>query len=215
MEQLFRQGLASLRIELADEAIVEELILLDELLRWNKKINLTSIRNPDDALEKHLLDSLAVMNYLRGGEMLLDVGSGGGFPGIPLAIANRSLQLVSVDSIGKKINFQKHIKRMLNLNNMRAEHSRIEELRREGLNAGTFDVVITRAFSSLEAIFDLTSMWVKTGGRLLALKGPEAEGETKQLEPHLDELGFGTIEIHHYQLPFSKAQRCIIDVSKN
>ena len=90
----------------------EELLYLDELLRWNKKINLTSIRNKDSALEKHLLDSLTLLKHVKRGESFLDVGSGGGLPGIPVAIADRTLQLVSVDSVGKKINFQKHTNRL-------------------------------------------------------------------------------------------------------
>ena len=214
METLFRQGLASMGLWLPDDVVGEELLYLDELLRWNKKINLTSIRNKDSALEKHLLDSLTLLKHVKRGESFLDVGSGGGLPGIPVAIADRTLQLVSVDSVGKKINFQKHIKRILHLNNMQAENVRVEALGSQGIAAEKFDVVVSRAFSSLETILNLTADLVAPGGRIIAMRGPEALDEIGQVEALLEVHRLSEPEIYHYQLPFTKAERNIIIIHK-
>ena len=210
MKDIFQQGLEAMNLELSDEAIEKQLLFLGELLRWNKKINLTSVRNEDKAVEKHLLDSLSTLELVGGSSSILDVGSGGGLPGIPLAIADQCLTVTSVDSVGKKINFQKHIKRLLNLNNFQAVHTRIEDL--GGLDPApvAFDVAVTRAFSSLETIFDVISPWVITGGKIVAMKGPEGVDEICRVEPFLSKFGLTRIEVKRYQLPFSSAERHII-----
>jgi 16S rRNA (guanine527-N7)-methyltransferase len=210
MKEVFQQGLAVMGIVLGADVVEKQLQFLDELLRWNKKINLTSVRNKKEAVEKHLLDSLSVLGVVDGRSSLLDVGSGGGLPGIPLAIADSRLIVTSVDSVGKKINFQKHIKRMLHLNNFRAEHTRIEELTSRGVETGFFDVAVTRAFSSLESIFTLVSPWVASSGKIVAMKGPEGEEEMNGMTPHLEAYGIDRLEICRHQLPFSKAERHII-----
>jgi len=215
MRERFERGLVRLGLRLQDQAIEEELLYQKELLRWNKRINLTSIRDVGEAQEKHLLDSLLLLNHVVGGDVLLDVGSGGGLPGIPVAIAERGLQLVSVDSVGKKINFQKHIKRKLQLDNVQVEHCRVEELESRGFSRESFDVVVTRAFSSLETIFNVTAGWVAPGGKMIAMKGAEAADEMTQLEVHLNDYGFSDLKIFHYQLPFSRAERNIIIARKD
>jgi 16S rRNA (guanine527-N7)-methyltransferase len=132
-----------------------------------------------------------------------------------VAIAERGLQMVSVDSVGKKINFQKHVKRKLQLDNVRIAHCRVEELESRGFSRESFDVVVTRAFSSLETIFNLTAGWVAPGGKMIAMKGAEAADEMKQLEVHLNDYGFFDLKIFHYQLPFSGAERNIIIARKD
>ncbi len=214
MKKVFLQGLEAMNCELGDTAIEKQLRFMDELLRWNKQINLTSVRNRDEAVEKHLLDSLSILYLIGGGASVLDVGSGGGLPGIPLAIADSSITVTSVDSVGKKINFQKHIKRMLSLNNFEAKHTRVEYLGTMGGNPVFFDVAVTRAFSSLETIFDLVSPWVISGGRIVAMKGPECAEEIRGVEPYLSKCGLTRIDVQRYQLPFSNAERHIIIAHK-
>jgi len=214
MKKVFLQGLEAMNCELGDMAIEKQLRFMDELLRWNKQINLTSVRNRDEAVEKHLLDSLSILDFVGGGVSVLDVGSGGGLPGIPLAIAASSITVTSVDSVGKKINFQKHIKRMLSLNNFEAKHTRVEDLGTMGGNPVFFDVAVTRAFSSLETIFDLVSPRVISGGRIVAMKGPEGAEEIRVMEPYLSRCGLTRIDVQRYQLPFSNAERHIIIAHK-
>ena len=214
MKEVFLQGLAVMNLELSNDAVEKQLQFLDELLRWNKKINLTSVRNRDEAVEKHLLDSLFILDLVGGSSSVLDVGSGGGLPGIPLAIADRCLTVTSVDSVGKKINFQKHIKRMLNLNNFQALHTRIEDLGTLGSDPVVFDVAVTRAFSSLETIFDVISPSVISGGKIIAMKGPEGVDEIRGVESYLSMYGLTRIEVKRYQLPFSNAERHTIIAHK-
>ena len=127
MFKALAEGVGSLNLDLPPSVLKRQLELLEELLRWNRQINLTSIVQPQRALSLHLLDSLALLKYLPSAGSLLDMGSGAGFPGLPLAIANPGLRIVSVDSVGKKILFQKHIKRHFSLENFLPIHCRLEE----------------------------------------------------------------------------------------
>ena len=214
MPDLFIEGLSQLGLNLSEETIEKEICFLDELLRWNQQINLTSIRNRDEAIEKHLLDSLLLLPYLKGAKRLLDMGSGGGLPGIPLAIAEPALQVVSVDSVGKKINFQKHIKRLLKLNNLTAIQSRIENLLQVDPAQEKYDLVVSRAFSSLDTSIHHADQWLKPGGRLLAMKGPEGREELAAASEVVEQYGFSIPAISVCTLPFSHAERQLISLTK-
>ncbi|MCD6581314.1 MAG: 16S rRNA (guanine(527)-N(7))-methyltransferase RsmG [Desulfuromusa sp.] len=214
MPDHFIDGLSQLGLQLSEEIIKKELCYLDELLRWNQRINLTSIKNRDKAIEKHLLDSLLVLPHLNGVKQLLDMGSGGGLPGIPLAIAHPSLLVVSVDSVGKKINFQKHIKRLLQLDNLIVVQSRIEELSQVDPGQGKYDLVVNRAFSSLDTSIPHAANWIKAGGRLLAMKGPEGREELGAATEVVARYGFSAPAIFVYNLPFSHAERQLVFLTK-
>ena len=209
----FCRGLKSLALDIPMELVQQELVFLDELMRWNQHINLTSIRRRDEAIEKHLLDSLALLPYLSAGS-LLDMGSGGGLPGIPLAIAMPELRVTSVDSVGKKINFQKHIKRQLQLQNLTPIQARLENLSQYVGAACRFDYVVARAFSSFEAIFSLAAPWLAADGRLLVMKGPEGLAELKSMAAEFTPLGYLFEGCYPYQLPFSGSERHLIVLKK-
>ena len=214
MEGYLRSGLSELGIRLPDCVLEKELYYLDELLRWNKKINLTSISDKKEAIEKHLIDSLLVLRYLDSSKTVLDMGSGGGLPGIPLAIANRQLEVTSVDSVGKKVNFQKHIKRKIRLDNLHIVHTRIENLS-DADSANKFDCVVSRAFSSLATIIEYSSKLVNPGGMVLSMKGPDGCGEVEEIEPLLQQYGFGKMTAEKYHLPYSKGERYLFISHKN
>ena len=207
------EGLLRVDLQLPADVLSREVCFLEELLRWNQRINLTSIRNPDEAVEKHLVDSLLVLPHLGAAKQIVDMGSGGGLPGIPLAIAEPAINVVSIDSVGKKVNFQKHIKRMLQLNNFSAEQSRIEESGATGLELEKYDLIMSRAFTSLETFLRLALSRINPGGRVLAMKGPEGReelaGVSKALQANICEP-----QVIDYVLPFSSAVRQIIIVKK-
>lgn len=203
MSDQFASGLAKFKIELPDGAAEKSLLFIDELLRWNKRVNLTSINNRDEALEKHILDSLILLNYLPRNGRLLDMGSGGGLPGIPLAIACPGLRVVSVDSVGKKISFQKHIKRFLSLDNLLPVHSRIEKIE----NQEPFDFVVARALSSFSALVDLSAPHLKEGGLMYVMKGPEGAVELEQYTANCGDKRYKVRDVHCYQLPNSYSER--------
>ncbi|MCD6188453.1 MAG: 16S rRNA (guanine(527)-N(7))-methyltransferase RsmG [Desulfuromusa sp.] len=214
MSDRFIEGLSRLGLQLSEQTIKKEIYFLDELLRWNQRINLTSIRNRDEAIEKHLLDSLLLLPHLHAAQNIIDMGSGGGLPGIPLAIALSALQVVSVDSVGKKINFQKHIKRLLQLDNLTVVQSRIEDLEPVALDQEKYDLIVSRAFSSLETSLCCADPWLKSGGRLLVMKGPEGRNELKAARATIESLGFTDPTVLTYSLPFSRAERQLVVLKK-
>jgi 16S rRNA (guanine527-N7)-methyltransferase len=145
---------------------------LAELERWNRRINLTAIRRIEDMVAGHVLDSLAVRPYLQG-PRILDIGTGAGLPGLPLAIVEPGLEFVLLDSNGKKLSFVRHVIGELGLDNVEAVGARAEDYQP---GAG-FDTVIARALAALPRLVELSSHLVGEDGRLLALKGryPAAE----------------------------------------
>jgi len=214
MSKYFIDGLSQLELRLSEVQIKEELEFLDALLRWNQRINLTSITNRNEAIEKHLLDSLLLLPHLVGVTRILDMGSGGGFPGIPLAIAAPGIQVLSIDSIGKKINFQKHIKRMLKLKNLTVMQSRIEEIKITRLEEEKYDLVVSRAFSTLDIFIKYAAPWLKSGGRLIAMKGPEGGGELSRVEKLKNEHHLVAFPVLSCLLPYSHAERQLIILKK-
>lgn len=186
------------------------LLFLDELLRWNQSINLTAITDRGEAMIKHLVDSLTLLPLLRGDETLLDMGSGGGLPGLPLKIVLPQLQLTSVDAVAKKISFQKHIIRSFALTGAVARHGRLEELGQEPLLAGQFELVVARAFASLPDCIRLGRPFLRPGGSLLAMKGPEGENEVKASEQVITSSGLSLRQITHLHLPGGNGDRTLI-----
>lgn len=185
---------------------------IDELLRWNTKINLTAITDRKEIVELHLLDSLLLLKYLEKECTLLDMGSGGGFPAIPVAIGRSTVKVTSVDSVGKKINFQKQVKRKYGLNNLEPIHSRIETL--PELMHGAFEYVTARAVTSLSNLMHYAYPFLRVGGELLAMKGPEADGEVQMSGQKILDKGYELVSVEKYNLPESLAERRIIRLKK-
>ncbi|MNP39018.1 Ribosomal RNA small subunit methyltransferase G [compost metagenome] len=150
--------------------------MVELLHKWNKAYNLTSVRDPDAMLVKHILDSLVVSPHLHG-ERFIDVGTGPGLPGLPLAIINPDKQFVLLDSLGKRINFIRQVIQELGLTNVTPVKSRVEEYQPE---VG-FDGVLSRAFASLEDMLNWCHHLPSPEGSFLALKGQYPEQELAQL----------------------------------
>lgn len=205
--------LETLKISVPEESLPRLLWFRDELLRWNKNINLTAITDPNEALEKHLVDSLTLLPFLPKDSTLLDIGSGGGFPALPLKIAEPSLAVWSVDSSGKKIAFQNHIGRALSLSNFAALNMRAELLPQHE-KLPRFDFVVARAFASIGTILRLSLPLLKDGGRIVAMKGPEADRELKEAGEDLATNKIVCCHQHTLQLPASGASRSLMFFSR-
>lgn len=203
LELLYRLGL-----HVAPESLPLLERLADELLRWNPSRNLTAIVDREEVLEKHLVDSLTLLPFARQSTHLLDIGSGAGFPALPLKIVCPGLEVVSVEAVGKKIDFQRHVVRTLRLEGFTALHQRVETL--AGYPA-YFDLVTARALCSLGELIDLAEPFLKRGGRLVAMKGPEGNREFLVLQDMLKEEGW-TAFLHNLKLPDSGAERCLIEL---
>ena len=171
------EGLAALGLELGDEAQQRLLAFRDELARWGRVHNLTAVLEPAEMIPVHLLDSLALLPLLRG-RAIADVGSGGGLPGIPLAIADPGLALTLIEPRTKRAVFLDHVARHLGLANVKVERCRAEDLQ-----AGAcFDTVVTRAFGSLAEFVAAAAHLCRPGGCLLAAKGRDPAAEVAALD---------------------------------
>jgi len=160
----------------------QKLILLVELLnKWNKAYNLTSVRDPKDMLVKHIMDSVVVSPHLEG-KRFIDVGTGPGLPGLPLAILNPDKEFFLLDSLGKRIRFIKQVIHELGLKNVKPIQSRVEEFND---NQG-FDGVISRAFASLDDMLDWCHHLPHSQGKFYALKGVVPDAELAHLKPELE-----------------------------
>ncbi|MDX9708107.1 MAG: 16S rRNA (guanine(527)-N(7))-methyltransferase RsmG [Trichloromonas sp.] len=207
---LLQRCLDELNLEFSTEVCERLLWLGEELLRWNKKVNLTSICLLEEVVVKHLADSLTVVPLLQSDERLLDVGSGGGFPGLPLAIVDPARDVVTVDAVGKKIHFQRHVVRRLGLDHCLPLHLRMEDLPRWSDFDGGFDVILSRAFASIRDFARLAHPCLSREGRLLAMKGPEGDRELRMDEKFLRELGLEFEALHRFSLPLAAGERQIL-----
>lgn len=165
MQQFFKQLLSENNLDIDEEKQQKLLNLVDLLAKWNKTYNLTNITDKKDILIKHILDSIIVNKYLDQNE-IIDVGTGPGFPGLPLAIINPDKQFYLLDSLGKRINFIKFVIASQNIKNVVAVLSRVEDFTDK-----KFDIVISRAFTNLDNMTNICQHLLKKDGKFLALKG--------------------------------------------
>lgn len=168
---LLLEGAKTFGIRLNEKEVEAFDLYLRELLKWNQKINLTAIRSEKGIVVKHFLDSLSAYPYLSKPSSLLDIGSGAGFPGIPLKMVEPFLEVTLIDSVRKKVDFQKHIIRTLGLKGIEAIHGRVQDKEILQSMGGRFDFVISRAFSDLQTLLILSLPFLKKGGIVLAMKG--------------------------------------------
>ncbi|MCG8565744.1 MAG: 16S rRNA (guanine(527)-N(7))-methyltransferase RsmG [Desulfobacterales bacterium] len=199
------QGCQALGLSLTPEQIRLMGLHAQELFNWNGKINLTAIKGSKAVAEKHFVDAVAVSPLVPSGIRIMDLGSGGGFPGLPLKTMIPDLDLTLVDASRKKINFLKHVIRTQKAEHARAIHSRVEELHTDPGHAGQYDGVISRGFANLDKFIDLAQPLLKPDGVFYALKGENASAE---VSPELEERFL--IKTDFYKLPFEKADRYLI-----
>ncbi len=207
-KKLLMEGAKTFGIHLDEKTLEAFDLYLKELLKWNRKINLTAIRTEKGIVLKHFLDSLSVFPYLSNISSLLDIGSGAGFPGIPLKIVKPSLEMTLIDSVRKKVDFQRHIIRMLGLKGIEAIHGRVQDKEILQTMGERFDMVISRGFSDLRTFLILGFPFLKKGGIVLAMKG-EVDSEEIRLLSKIEEIRYRLQKIVPFFLPFSSIKRSI------
>nr|WP_223640557.1 16S rRNA (guanine(527)-N(7))-methyltransferase RsmG [Corallococcus sp. EGB] len=185
--------------------------LMAELLKWNAKVNLTAITAPEEVLEKHFLDSLAVLPEVKGATSLLDLGAGAGFPGLPLKLELPDMGVTLVDAVGKKIAFIKAAAASLRLVGVRGLHARAEgKPEAEGIPRA--QVLIARAFMDLPDWLNLAPAYVEEGGRVVAMLG-KAQTDA-ELQARAAERNLRVVSARAYRLPFSGAERQVAVFAK-
>jgi 16S rRNA (guanine527-N7)-methyltransferase len=198
-------GAAQLGIPLSSDQGAQLIRLLDELDDWNQRMNLTAIRERGQQITKHLLDSLAVHSYLHGAR-IADIGTGAGFPGLPLAVALPRLELTLVDSTAKKLKFVEHAALALGLRNVQTVHTRAESYRPKE----RFDCVVSRAVGPIETFVKWSGHLCVGGGRLLAMKGRYPTDELEHIPS-----GWKLAAVHRLNVPGLDEQRHLVELCRS
>jgi len=200
LPRILAEGLAGLELEL-DEAVQKKLLDYVALLaRWNRAYNLTAVREPAQMVVRHLLDSLVILPWLQGSRVL-DVGTGPGLPGIPLALARAELDFSLLDSNGKKIRFLNQAVAELGLKNVNVVQSRVEAYRPRA----RFETIVARAFASIAGLVEQTRHLLAADGRYLAMKGAYPEAEVAALPADFEVSG-----VHTLRVPGLEAERHLL-----
>jgi 16S rRNA (guanine527-N7)-methyltransferase len=209
--QLLTQGAHQFNIQLTGNQLDQLTTHVKELLAWNRITNLTAITKPREVAIKHIIDSMALVNVLSDDITVLDIGSGGGFPGLVLKILTPQLNITLIDGVRKKISFLQHVIRKLGLKEAEALHIRAEELAKETDYKGAFDFVTYRAVGQISDLIELALPFLKPNGSLLFLKGPQAMTELEQSSQVSDRF---QIDQHFYLLPDSIQERVVIKLTR-
>lgn len=205
--------LKTLNISLDNEKIQQFYDYMNFLIDTNKVMNLTRITEPSEIVLKHFIDSLTVLKYINNNEYLIDIGTGAGFPGVPLKIANSSLNVVLMDSLNKRINFLNNVITNNKLANITAVHARAEDLGKETEYREKFDVAVSRAVAPLNILLEYMMPFIKVGGRCICMKGILQE-ELNKSEKAIKILGGEVEKIDLFKLPNSEDNRTILIIKK-
>lgn len=186
------------------------------MIEKNKVMNLTGITDPDEVVLKHFADSLAIacITDLNKNMSLIDVGTGAGFPGLPIKICFPEVKVTLLDSLQKRLNFLNEVIDALNLNDIQCVHSRAEDGGRNPKLREQFDIAVSRAVAPLQVLVEYCLPYVKVGGSFIAYKTADAEEEVNKARKAIDKLGGGPVSIHRFSLYDSDIQRTLIKIDK-
>lgn len=201
-------------IELNDAEVEKYFEYMNLLVEWNEKINLTAITEKDDIILKHFIDSMTVLKYVQENKTIIDVGTGAGFPGIPIAILKENIDVTLLDSLNKRIIFLDEVVKELNLKNVKTVHGRVEEFGQEDLNRESYDISISRAVANLTTLVEYLLPLIKIGGKCICMKGSDIEEELENAKFAIKELGGQVEKVDKMILPDSDITRNIIIIKK-
>jgi 16S rRNA (guanine527-N7)-methyltransferase len=213
--QILDKGARAMGMRLERPQIVQFAIHAKELKAWNRFANLTAITDPVEIAVKQFLDTLPLARLLPSGSRVLDIGSGGGFPGIPLKIMRADLEVTLIDASRKKVSFQKHIIRTLALENIEARHIRAEELQRQlQPEIRQYDVIVSKAVSRLDRFLDQAIPLLRRPGIMIGMKGTSVEAELEAASSRIEAQGL-TFTVRKYRLPYLDIERSLIILSNS
>lgn len=198
-----------------DNVSAEKFAVYMELLReWNEKINLTAITDEEGILVKHFFDSCSISEFVDNNSKIIDIGTGAGFPGLPLKIVNDTLNLTLVDSLNKRINFLNEVKNKLGLKNVETVHGRAEDVGIDNKYREKYDFAVSRAVAELRILVEYLLPLVKVGGKVIAMKGPNIDGEVENAKKAVKLLGGEIERIESFRLGNTDNERTVIIIKK-
>ncbi len=189
-EQLLVAGAQQFGLHLTEQDLILFAHFIEEIQRWSKIADLLSQTDPDTLIRKHILDSLALLSCIPTGSRVLDLGSGAGFPGLPLAIANQNLSITLIETRRKRANFLKESTRRLGLHNAKAYEGRAEELAQKNELQGVFDIVTTRATWNIALFLRLADPFLRYKGTAMTMKGPKFQKELQEMREQIEKTTF-------------------------
>ena len=185
------------------------------LIEWNEKMNLTAITDPEEIILKHFIDSITILKELEDNSKIVDVGTGAGFPGIPLSIMNPTLKITLVDSLNKRLLFLKEVVNKLNLKNIEIVHASAEEFGQNKKYRESFDVATSRAVANLSTLSEYLIPLVKVGGKIISMKASDAKQELNEAKKAIEVLGGIVEKVDEFNLPQSDIGRTVIIIKKD
>jgi len=209
LENLLEDGSRELGIDLKSGQAEQFLTYLDLIKKWNSKINLTSITEDKEIVVKHFLDSLTVSDFINDGSQVIDIGTGAGFPGVPLSIVRESLKITVLDSREKKIFFINEVLRELELRNVETAAARAEDSN-NGVPRNHFDYVLTRAVGDIDEMLNLSDPYLNDEGKIILMRGKEGVKEWESSISNKYELS----DFRKINIPGSNFSRVILVISK-
>ena len=213
-EKNLKEMLLKIEIELNKIQIQQFYKYMELLLEWNEKINLTAIIDPKEIILKHFVDSLTISKYIEKNAYLVDVGTGAGFPGIPLKIYREDINMVLVDSLNKRINFLNEVINELGLEKIETVHGRAEEFGRNKKYREKFDISTSRAVANMSTLSEYLMPCIKKDGLVIAMKGSEVEMELEKAKKAIEILGGQLLKTEKFELPNSDIKRNIVLIKK-
>jgi|SRR5699024_1053324 len=202
--------------DLSEDILKELEIYKDTLQEWNEFMDLTNIIEDEDVYYKHFLDSLLIMKYFdfEDGKNVIDVGTGAGFPGLPLKIAKKDLNVTLMDSLNKRIKFLNEVIDRDKLTNIEAIHGRAEEMSRTKEYREKYDYAVSRAVARLNTLVEYTLPFVSVGGYFISMKGPQPQEEVEEAKNAIKKLGGELVDVIEYELSDTDNHRSIIIIKK-